>query len=248
LPNIRFLDGTPSEQNKRLRDGTIMHSPSYSIEYAKNKEKYVICNRFCTSSTLEIQSVKLFSKYKWENLNGKAVYLTEESDTSVALLKLLSSLRFKVCPLWKTEPHDVACDAMLLIGNRALREGLDNKWEFSYDLASVWQDWQNLPFVFGLWTIRKEALDAGSSSLLESYLNETEIGIKDFKENRYQCLQKWEEHYPSGLPQNLAYDYYNAVDYSFTVEHEKSLKKFYELSGMSAELRFLKGLTTAKSR
>jgi chorismate dehydratase len=238
LPKVRFLDGTPNEQNKRLRSGQVMLSPSSSIEYAKNQKDYVICNRFSTSSTLEIRSVKLFSKYKWENLNEKKVHLTEESDTSIVLLKLLSSLLFKVSPIWHSETFDETCDARLLIGDRALREGSGNKWEFVYDLASVWQNWQNMPFVFGLWIIRKEALGGGSLPLLENYLNETEASIKDFKENRQQCLQKWEKHYPHGLPQSLAHDYYNAVDYGFTTEHEKSLKKFYELCSMPTELAF----------
>ena len=237
LPKIRFLDGTPHEQNKRLRDGKIMLSPSSSIEYAKNPENYVVCNRFCTSSTLEIRSVKLFSKYKWEHLSGKTVHLTRESDTSAALLKLLSSLRFKVSPIWKTDCE--ACDARLLIGDRALKESSENKWEFEYDLASVWLEWQNLPFVFGLWIIRKEALGGGSATLLESYLNETETSIKEFKKNRTECLQKWEKHYPHGLPQSLVSDYYNAIDYSFTAEHERALKKFYELCGMPAAITFL---------
>lgn len=238
LPKTRFLDGVPSEQNKRLREGSIMLSPSSSIEYAMNQKNYVACNRFCTSSTLEIRSVKLFSKYKWDNLNGKSVHLTKESETSVRLLKLLFSQRFKVEPVWKTEVFDEACDARLLIGDSALREAED-KWEFIYDLASVWQDWQNLPFVFGLWIIRKEALGRGSLALLKNYLNETETSISDFKRDRKLCLQKWEKHYPHHLPQSLAYDYYNAVDYSFTAKHEESLKKFYKLCEMPVELNFI---------
>jgi len=238
LPKIHFLDGVPSEQNKRLRKGKIMLSPSSSIEYAMNRKNYVACNRFCTSSALEIRSVKLFSKYKWENLNKKSVHLTKESETSVYLLKLLSKQRFKVEPVWKTETFNGACDARLLIGDSALRES-ENKWEFIYDLASVWQDWQNLPFVFGLWIIRKEALGEGSLALLKNYLNETETSINDFKKDRKLCLQKWEKHYPHGLPQSLAYDFYNAVDYNFTAKHEESLKKFYELCEIPTELNFI---------
>jgi len=226
-PNVRFLDGTPSEQNKKLREGKVMLSPSSSIEYAKNQKSYVICNRFCTSSTLEIRSVKLFSKYKWENLSNKAIFITEQSDTSVCLLKLLSSLYFKVKPIWTANAS--SCDAKLLIGDMALQESVAGKWEYSYDLASVWQEWQNLPFVFGLWIIRKEALGGSLLPLLENYLNETEASIKAFKENRQQCLQKWEKYYPHNLSQSLACDYYDAVDYSFTSQHEKSLKIFYEL-------------------
>jgi len=238
MPKTRFLDGVPSEQNKNLREGSIMLSPSSSVEYAINQKNYVACNRFCTSSTLEIRSVKLFSKYKWENLSKKSVHLTEESETSVHLLKLLSSKRFKVEPVWKTEVFNETCDARLLIGDSALRESED-KWEFIYDLASVWQDWQNLPFVFGLWIIRKEALGGGSLDLLKNYLNETETSINDFKRDRKLCLQKWEKHYPHRLPQSLAFDYYNAVDYNFTDKHEESLKKFYELCGMSVKLDFI---------
>jgi chorismate dehydratase len=238
LPKIRFLDGVPSEQNKKLREGSVMLSPSSSIEYAKNRENYVVCNRFCTSSTLEIRSVKLFSKYKWESLDKKTVHLTEESETSAYLLKLLSNRYFKVKPIWKTEPFNESCDARLLIGDSALRE-TEKKWEFAYDLASVWQDWQNLPFVFGLWIIRKEALSGGSLALLENYLNETETSINDFKKDRKLCLEKWEIHYPHHLPQSLAYDYYNAVDYSFTIKHEESLKRFYELCEIPAKLNFI---------
>jgi chorismate dehydratase len=213
-----------------------MLSPSSSIEYAKNQENYVICNRFCTSSTLEIRSVKLFSKYKWEDLDKKNVHLTKESDTSVVLLKLLSSQRFKVAPIWQSGDFNMeSYDARLLIGDRALKEV--EKWEFVYDLASVWQDWQNMPFVFGLWIIRKEALGRGLP-LLKNYLNETEISIRDFKKNRLECLQKWERHYPHGLPQSFACDYYNAVDYSFTAEHERSLEKFYALCKMPTKLEF----------
>ena len=75
--------------------------------------------------------------------------------------------------------------------------------------------------------------------MLENYLNETEISIKDFKENRRECLQKWEKYYPHNLPQNLACDYYNAIDYSFTSQHEKSLKIFFELCKMQTELEFI---------
>jgi len=216
-----------------------MLSPSSSIEYAKNQGNYVICSRFCTSSTLEIRSVKLFSKYKWEDLSKKSVHLTEESNTSVYLLKLLSNRYFKVEPVWNNGNFEKdSYDARLLIGDKALKE-TEKNWEFIYDLASVWQDWQNLPFVFGLWIIRKEALGRGFRSLLENYLSETEISIEDFKKNRKQCLKKWEKYYPHCLPQSLACDFYNTVDYSFTAKHEESLKKFYELCGIPAELKFL---------
>jgi len=237
LPKVRFLDGAPSEQNKRLKEGLIMLSPSSSIEYAKNPQNYVICKRFCTASTLEIRSVKLFSKCKWEDLGGKPVCITKQSDTSVILMKLISSLRFKVEPIWNAE--ESTCHAKLLIGDSALQESTKGEWEYSYDLASIWQEWQNLPFVFGIWIIRKEALTGGLADLLKNYLDETDMSIKDFKENRALCLQKWEKHFQSKLPQNLAYDYYNAVDYSFGLEHEKSLKKFYALCGMNVELVFI---------
>lgn len=236
MRGIHFLDGVPRVQNKRLREGKIMLAPSSSIEYAKNPADYVICNRFCTASTLEIRSVKLFSKYKWENLDKKYLHLTEESDTSVALLELLSGFVFKVKPICARGDFNDSFDARLLIGDKALRESSEDKWEYSYDLASVWQDWQSMPFVFGLWIIRKEAL--GRGSILKDYLDETEKSINSFKENREAALQKWEKFYPHSLPQNLVYNYYNAVDYRFTSEHEKSLKKFYSLCGKSVELSF----------
>jgi len=79
--------------------------------------------------------------------------------------------------------------------------------------------------------------------LLENYLSETQIGINEFKENRNECLQKWEKFYPHGLPQAIVCDYYNAVDYSFGPEHKRSLKKFYELCGLSVDLNILETMS-----
>ncbi|GHV13032.1 chorismate dehydratase [Fibrobacterales bacterium] len=240
IENVIFLDGVPRVQNRRLREKEIMLAPSSSIEYAKNSEDYFLCKRFCTASTLEIRSVKLFSKYKWEELDKKNIQLTAESDTSAALVKLLSSKRYMVKPQYSTESTaDTEQDAKLLIGDSALLENISGAWEYSYDLASVWQEWQGLPFVFGAWIIRKEAATGGLQPILENYLNETERGIIAFKDDRQKYLQLWNSHFSNGVPQNIALDYYNAVDYSFTSSHEKSLKKFYELCGMNVELAFI---------
>jgi chorismate dehydratase len=58
-------------------------------------------------------------------------------------------------------------DAVLLIGDEALRckqIGLAG-FELIFDLATAWYEWQQLPFVFAVWAIRKEAREEEKQDL-----------------------------------------------------------------------------------
>lgn len=229
LPNIHFVDGVPKALNTLLRLGKVHLAPSSTLEYAQAPKKYFIAPNICTSSTLEIRSVKLFSEFPWEKLDQKRVHLTRQSDTSVALARVLSTLRFGVTPHFEDSESfsQGAFAARVLIGDQALQEDAFGKWPYCYDLASVWQEWQGLPFVFGMWIVHESAVLPALRPLLNEFLVEMEASVEEFRQHREAALQAWCALYPSGLPWEVALQYYDAVDYRFTWDRQESLGRFY---------------------
>src|SRR6185295_6426877 len=49
--------------------------------------------------------------------------------------------------------EDVDADAVLLIGDRAMRACLPG-FAHAYDLGQEWHDWTGLPFVYAFWAVR----------------------------------------------------------------------------------------------
>jgi chorismate dehydratase len=88
----------------------------------------------------------------------QSITLDVGSRTSVALTQILSRRRFGVQPTLSRLPSsqpidDVSADAVLLIGDRAMRTALPG-FPFAYDLGQEWYEWTGLPFVFAVWAAR----------------------------------------------------------------------------------------------
>ena len=240
-----FVDGPPSAHSAGLMDGSIHLSPASSITFALKPGAFVLSPALCTSCSFEVRSVKLFSHYPIEKLGGRAVRITSQSRTSVALLRILLEMRYGLEPEYvqglAAEDGDDAC---LLIGDLALEETERGRFEFTYDLGSLWQEWQGLPFVFGAWVISKTAAQENRASL-ERYMDLTEKSIANFRADVGAALDRWLAHYPVSLPRHVVEDYYRVLDYRFTEERKRSLLLFLSLAariGLSApvsQLEFL---------
>ena len=84
--------------------------------------------------------------------------LDEGSRTSAALAQILLRKRYGVTPDVRPLPidaraEDVTTDAVLLIGDRAMRACLPG-FRYAYDLGQEWSDWTGLPFVYAVWAVR----------------------------------------------------------------------------------------------
>src|SRR3990172_7806227 len=87
------------------------------------------------------RSVLLFSDRPLSELGGAVIGVTEETSTSVQILKLLLSLKYEVIPRHWVGP-DNPCDAVLLIGDRAIRAlKLGPPFSHVTDLGSEWGRW-----------------------------------------------------------------------------------------------------------
>ena len=159
--DFRFLNGSPLECNQRLSQARIHGAPSSSIEYARNPNDYIISPQYCTSSKQSVGSVLLFSQVPWEEI--KNVEISSQSETSVCLLDILLKI-WRGRPANFTKRQDSLAESRLLIGDQALNEQYQIRlnqdghplWKYQYDLAELWYEWQQLPFVFGLWIFRRE--------------------------------------------------------------------------------------------
>jgi aminodeoxyfutalosine synthase len=116
---------------------------------------------WCIATRDQVKSVMLFSKEGWRDLEGKTIGITDDTATSVQLLRVLLEKKYHVHATFERLHAGVndcsRFDAVLLIGDEALRHnkaGLDG-FELVFDLASEWYEWQKLPFVFAVWAIRK---------------------------------------------------------------------------------------------
>lgn len=225
---VEFVDGAPSAHCAGLKAGSIHLSPASSITFAQKPGAFVLAPDICTSCSFEVRSVKLFSKAPVEELSHKKVCLTAQSETSINLLKILLRERFDIEPHYRSGAYEPTDDACLLIGDQALEENERHRFAYDYDLGSLWQDWQHVPFVFGAWIISKDALQPGLRPALERYLQATRENVERFRANPSGSLDKWLERYPVDLPRAVVENYYTALDYRFTEERKRSLALFFE--------------------
>ena len=151
-----------------------------SIEYFQ-EPSYKIVSNACIACRGPVWSVKLLSRVPMRNIRTLA--LDEGSRTSVTLVRILLKQRFNLEPETRplpigTEPAASDTDAVLLIGDRAMRDP-DESFVDVWDLGEEWCRWSELPFVFAMWVARdgvpvgsvaailEEARDAGLRSLTE---------------------------------------------------------------------------------
>ncbi len=113
----------------------------------------------------------LFSRRPWAEV--RRVALDEGSRTSAVLAQILLRKRYgiraEIEPLPLNQSADeVAADAVLLIGDRAMRACLPG-FAHAYDLGQEWFSWTGLPFVYAVWAVREGAeLGAVAGALNEA--------------------------------------------------------------------------------
>lgn len=225
--DVDFVDGPPSAHCAGLKDGSIHLSPASSITFAQKPGAFVLSPTLCTSCSFEVRSVKLFSNLPVQELSWKRVRMTAQSKTSVTLLRILLETRFGLRPDYVDGAYQPGDDACLLIGDQALEENERRRFAYSYDLGTLWQDWQKLPFVFGAWIIAKEALSDELRPTLLRYMDATRNSIETFSARPSAALDKWLARYPVNLPRPVIESYYSALDYRFTEERKESLNLFF---------------------
>jgi chorismate dehydratase len=169
-PQAELILDVPSRLADRLKAGELDVALIPVIEYFR-AGCYSIVSNMAIASRGPVLSVTLFSRVPWEEI--RQVALDEGSRTSAALAQILLRRRYGVHPEIVSLPLDrsaeeMAADAVLLIGDRAMRACLPG-FDHAHDLGQEWFGWTGLPLVYAVWAVREGAeLGAVASALQEA--------------------------------------------------------------------------------
>lgn len=226
-----FIEGVPSALNKMLRTGEVDVSPSSSIEYLRHSDEYAIVENHSISSIGPVGSIILLSAKPIEELNGLPVLTSSQSETSVALLRIIFERFYKVkCDLKTADIHldslPSAAEAYLLIGDDALKAA--KRYDlYIYDLGELWQQHTGLPFTFALWIYKKDCCKE-KAELLKRFKSDLNRSKKRALEN-FKMLAS-ESPLKGILTENELISYWENISYDFGDEHRKGLELFRKYS------------------
>lgn len=128
------------------------------VDYFRLQDEFERVGHFGIAVSGRAFSTTLFSLKPIHQLNGAKISLTTDSATTVCLLRLLLEQRYHLKPSGYERGKDAQSDALLLIGDEAMRYSRTNKrYPYEADMAFEWWLWQHLPFVFAVWVVRKDA-------------------------------------------------------------------------------------------
>ncbi len=245
--DYQFIQGVPARLNAMLSRGEIDLCPSSSFEYGKSADRYYLLPGLSISSIGPVKSVLLFSRLPIDRLNNHAIGLTAESDTSVNLLRIIMARGYGFANDFQrtTLPLREALQsfsALLLIGDAALRASREAQDLHVYDLGELWREMTGLPFVFALWIVTREVVEAkgGEVRALGARLLEAkQLAYSSYEEIAARCGEKeW-------LGREALVDYWRTISYDLTPQHIEGVRCFFRMAhelGLlpsDPELRFI---------
>lgn len=164
--NFKFFYGPPAQLNKLMSEGLLHISSTSSIEYLRHAEQYKLIPDIAIGSCGPVQSVLLISRKPVEKLKNCKILVSAQTHTSAALLKILLTEYIPVHPEYETGnaaellENGERPEAILTIGDEALNLRHHEDYPYKLDLGDAWRQWTGLPFIFGVWVVRKDVADS----------------------------------------------------------------------------------------
>lgn len=205
--SVPYLNAVPLTRG--IEDEVILVTPSKLAELLRRDEldaalvsvsevllnnRYDVLDGVAIASLGEVKSV--FVAHRFPLAEIKEIFYDPASLTSVNLLKVLLAERGLKIELLPLPDYEIAssCDAVLLIGDRAIDFLLAGHDHQIWDLGAAWFELTNLPFVYAVWALRRglenaalrrhlrEAKDFGVDTLDHIIRTRTEYDL-DFRKD-----------------------------------------------------------------
>src|SRR5213078_1900494 len=224
-----LVTGTPSELNDLLAAGELDVSVVSAVEYARQARHYILLPDLAISCDGAVRSVALFSRRTVGQLDGRTVLLAASSRTSVALLELLCREVWHIRPKFaeaRAEAQDLDAlaalphEAVLVIGDAALKLAAAGTYAHRYDLGEEWKRWTGLPFVFAVWAARRVASLAAVRRGLAALVASRAWGLAHLGELAADAART------TGVSLAMCREYLDGLDYAFTGLHHTALTDF----------------------
>ncbi|MBT3942663.1 MAG: menaquinone biosynthesis protein [Chloroflexi bacterium] len=169
--SFALTEFVPREMALAVERGELDAGPLPVAEWFRLGDALTPVGDYCVATKQQSVSILLFSKMMPGEMEGARIAVTEQTATTVQLMRVLFKEHWWVDPgalVTRDEPHD----AILLIGDEALRNrsGIDD-YPFVHDLGEVWNEMTGLPFVYAHWVARSDS-DPEAVSELERTLGE----------------------------------------------------------------------------
>jgi chorismate dehydratase len=239
---IKIVTGVPSHLNKLFEEDLIDAAPISSFAYLKIKEQCKLLKQISISAFGKVKSVLFFSNQNLKELKSlqqeglkPKIYISEESASSVGLLKILLAEKYILdiqdIEFIRFSGTGEGLPNKLLIGDKALIEAnqvpefkdgsiaeiINSPYQHIYDLGEEWFDLSNgLPMVFGVWAHKL-------NSDKERFLQEIILAAKTMGLNQDldEIINKVSSE--TGLQKNILSNYFQTLNYDFTDEHIQGL-------------------------
>ncbi len=225
-----IVSGAPAYLNDLMARGELDVSVVSSIEYARRHDRYFLLPNLSIGCRGPVRSVLLLSRVPFERLSGRTVLVSTQSHTSVALLKILFSLRMGVEASFEEGSAGDALArgerpaAFLTIGDEALRLGNHPLYPYRLDLGEAWFDWTGLPFVFATWAIQRASVSKWSGRLPEA-MGKLFAAKKWGRDNLDLICEQAARRGP--LSRREFHDYYRGLNFDLKEEQQKGLELFF---------------------
>jgi chorismate dehydratase len=152
---FELIQATPATLAELLKRNDLDISPVSSTEYLANQHNWELLPGLGIASLGAVESVLLFSRGPFAELEGRLVHLSPKSRTSNTLVGPLFFNLFGVRPRFSLpEPGDEPA-AFLAIGDEALLSRGRADYPFVLDLGQAWQELTGKPLVFAVWVARR---------------------------------------------------------------------------------------------
>jgi len=213
----------PSALNRALKCKELDIALTSCVEWLD--QDYARLADFAIAAKEKILSVNLYTQFPLQQLDQKQIGLTHHSATSISLLKVLCHHFWKIkpqfVPLERDQPFS-DYSALLLIGDEALEKPTIPGFQ-TIDLAQAWYEYTQLPFVFALFSYRKE-IPTKQLKLFQSYLAQALIWSDSHQEQIEQAATQ-----QCNAPIERIREYYTLCNYTLGSKEIESLNLFKKL-------------------
>ena len=215
-----LVDCAPRALGQRAAAGEIVAGLLPLVDYFRLEGRFERLGPFGIAVRGRARSVLLFSRTPIRQLDGATIAVTEETSTSAVLLRLLLEQRYQIRPSVYRRGQDLAGDALLLIGDEALRfQQTNTQYPYEIDVAFEWWLWQHTPCVFAVWAIRKDA-SAEERKHLETALSKS-LGLN----TRQLALIAKERSADLGVAPELLQTYLTSFIYRLSQPEEEGITR-----------------------
>lgn len=216
----------PVQSNQMLREGRLDISQVSSVEYLDGG--HLLLPGFGVSARSKILTVNLYVKNAPSSLQDARIGLTQQSATSIALLKVLFHHLWKCSPRFETLDRSVplaAYEGFLLIGDEALEAQTIPGFK-TIDLAQTWVEWTGLPFVFAVFAVRKDVWETKKPQI-ENFQKKLQASLNWAENNPEEILKLAQKR--SDVPLPLIKEYYALCHYRLGKQEMEGLALFQQM-------------------